>query len=70
MPAIGHDSLKTRRTLTAGGKSYDYFSLEAAAKAGIGDISRLPVSLKYLLENLLRYEDGRSEEHTSELQSH
>jgi len=60
VPSIGQDTLKTRRTLTAAGKSYDYFSLEAAAKAGVGDISRLPVSLKYLLENLLRYEDGRS----------
>jgi aconitate hydratase len=60
VPAIGHDSLKTRRTLTVGGKSYDYFSLEAAAKAGVGDISRLPMSLKVLLENLLRWEDGRT----------
>ena len=56
----GTDSLKTRRTLKAGGKSYDYFSLEAAAEAGLGDVSRLPVSLKILLENLLRHEDGRS----------
>jgi aconitate hydratase len=52
--------LKTRRTLSAAGKSYDYFSLEAASKAGLGDISRLPYSLKVLLENLLRYEDGSS----------
>ncbi len=60
MSAIGHDSLKARRTLNVGGKSYDYFSLEVAAKAGVGDITRLPNSLKVLLENLLRYEDGRS----------
>jgi len=53
------DSLKTRRTLAVQGKSYDYFSLDAAA-ATIGDISRLPFSLKVLLENLLRYEDGRT----------
>jgi aconitate hydratase len=59
MNAIGQDSLKTRRTLNAGGKSYDYFSLEAAAKT-IGDIARLPVSLKVLLENILRFEDGSS----------
>ncbi|MBL8665031.1 MAG: aconitate hydratase AcnA [Candidatus Odyssella sp.] len=59
MRATGHDSLKTRRTLTVDGKSYEYFSLEAAAKA-LGDISRLPFSLKVLLENLLRFEDGRS----------
>jgi aconitate hydratase len=59
MKAIGQDTLKTRRTLTAAGKSYDYFSLPEAAKT-IGDISRLPVSLKVLLENILRFEDGTS----------
>jgi aconitate hydratase len=57
---VGRDSLKVRRTLKVGRKSYDYFSLEAAAAAGLGDISRLPYSLKVLLENLLRYEDGRT----------
>ncbi|HZH25812.1 MAG TPA: aconitate hydratase AcnA [Azospirillaceae bacterium] len=56
----GHDTLKTRRTLEVGGKSYDYFSLKAAEQAGLGDVSRLPFSLKVLLENLLRFEDGRS----------
>jgi aconitate hydratase len=59
MTAVGHDTLKTRRTLTVEGKSYDYFSLPEAAKT-LGDISRLPVSLKVLLENALRFEDGRS----------
>ncbi|MBX6744128.1 MAG: aconitate hydratase, partial [Acetobacteraceae bacterium] len=59
MRMIGQDSLKTRRTLTVDGKTYHYFSLPEAAKA-IGDISRLPFSLKVLLENVLRYEDGRS----------
>ena len=54
------DSLKTRRTLQVGDKSYDYFSLAAAAEAGLGDISRLPFALKVLLENLLRFEDGNS----------
>ncbi|HLW27722.1 MAG TPA: aconitate hydratase AcnA [Kiloniellales bacterium] len=53
----GQDSLKTRRTLNVKAGSYDYFSLEAAAEQ-IGDISRLPFSLKVLLENLLRFEDG------------
>jgi aconitate hydratase len=52
--------LKVRRKLAAGHKQYDFFSLEAAAKAGLGDISRLPFSLKVLLENLLRWEDGRT----------
>ena len=60
MTTVGQDTLKTRRSLTAGGQSYDYFSLKAAEQAGIGDISRLPFSLKVLLENLLRAEDGRS----------
>ncbi|MBV9015687.1 MAG: aconitate hydratase AcnA [Alphaproteobacteria bacterium] len=56
----GHDSLKTRRSLEVAGKRYDYFSLDAAARAaGLGDISRLPVSLKILLENLVRLENGR-----------
>lgn len=57
MSVFGQDSLKTRRTLKVGERDYDYFSLEAA---GIGDTSRLPFSLKVLLENLLRHEDGRS----------
>ncbi|MGH6660001.1 MAG: aconitate hydratase AcnA [Rhodospirillales bacterium] len=60
MSVTGHDTLKTRRTLKVGGKDYDYFSLQAAAEAGLGDVSRLPGSLKVLLENLLRYEDGRT----------
>ena len=59
MTTIGQDTLKTRRTLTVGGKQYDYFSLPEAAKT-LGDFSRLPVSLKVLLENVLRFEDGRS----------
>nr|WP_193366946.1 aconitate hydratase AcnA [Pelagibius marinus] len=53
------DTLKTRRDLEVGGKTYSYYSLEAAASE-IGDVSRLPYSMKVLLENLLRYEDGSS----------
>ncbi len=60
MSITGKDSLGTRRTLEVGGKSYDYFSLEAAEAAGIGDISRLPYSLKVVLENLVRRENGRT----------
>jgi len=61
MSVIGHDTLKCRRTITAGGKQYDYFSLEAAASAaGLGDITLLPYSLKVLLENLVRLENGRT----------
>jgi len=59
MTSLGHDTLKTRKTLAVGGKSYDYFSIPEAAKT-LGDVSRLPVSLKVLLENVLRFEDGRS----------
>jgi len=55
----GTDTLKTRRTLNVDGVPYDYFSLEAA-QSEIGDVSRLPFSLKVLLENLLRYEDERT----------
>ena len=59
MTAIGQDSLKTRRTLTVDGKSYDFYSIREAEKQ-IGDLKRLPKSLKVLLENLLRFEDGRT----------
>ncbi len=59
MLEFGKDSLNTRRTLTVGGRKYAYYSLEAAA-AALGDISRLPYSLKVLFENLLRWEDGRT----------
>jgi len=55
---MSQDTFKTRSTLKVGRKAYDYFSLPAAEKAGIGDVSRLPMSLKILLENLLRFEDG------------
>ncbi len=59
MTAIGHDSLKTLKSLTVEGKDYKYFSLAAAA-AALGDISRLPKTLKVLLENVLRFENGGS----------
>ena len=54
MTSIGHDTLKTRRRLKVGSRQYEYFSIKAAEKAGLGDVSRLPYSLKVLLENLLR----------------
>ncbi len=60
MSITGTDSLGTRRTLDVAGKTYDYFSLEAAQAAGIGDVSKLPYSLKVVLENLLRRENGRT----------
>ncbi|MGI4952126.1 MAG: aconitate hydratase AcnA [Janthinobacterium lividum] len=54
----GHDTLKTRSTLTAAGKTYTYFSIPAAGRALGEDVSKLPVSLKILLENVLRFENG------------
>src|SRR5213075_113941 len=55
----GQDSLNTRSTLEAAGKRYVYYSLSRAAES-LGDISRLPFSMKVLLENLLRFEDGHT----------
>jgi aconitate hydratase len=54
------DSFRCRKTLIAGGRSYEIFSLAEAERNGLTGASRLPVSLKVLLENLLRHEDGRS----------
>jgi len=54
---VGKDSAKTRKTLKVGDKSYDYYSIPAASDAGLGDFSKLPASLKVVLENLLRFED-------------
>src|SRR5919205_4254994 len=59
MIPTGQDSLRTRSTLEIGEKSYAYYSLPKAAEA-LGDISRLPFSMKVLLENLLRFEDGHT----------
>jgi len=53
----GQDTLEVRRSLDVDGEHYDYFSLPEAAKQ-LGDLSRLPFSLKVLVENLLRFEDG------------
>ena len=57
---VGHDSTQTRRTLTAGGTSVAYYSIPAAQAAGLGDFDRLPASLKVVLENMLRFEDGKT----------
>src|SRR5205823_5567017 len=54
------DSFRCCRTLKVGSKTYAYYSLPAAEKNGLKGISRLPFSMKVLLENLLRNEDGRS----------
>src|SRR3954471_11334815 len=59
MIPTGQDSLHTRTSLQVEGKSYAYYSLPTAART-LGDISRLPFSMKVLLENLLRFEDGKT----------
>ncbi len=60
MTRIGQDTRKSATTLDVGGKSYHYYDLNAVADKGWGDLSKLPFSLKVLLENLLRHEDGES----------
>ena len=60
MKQMGQDSLKTRRTLAVGSARYDYFSVPEAGRALGLDVSRLPASLKVLLENVLRFENGGS----------
>ncbi|WP_223508505.1 MULTISPECIES: aconitate hydratase AcnA [unclassified Pseudomonas] len=57
MPSL--DSLNTLKTLQVGNKTYHYFSLPEAAKS-LGDLDKLPMSLKVLLENLLRWEDEKT----------
>jgi len=57
---VGQDSAKTRKTLKVGDKSYAYYSIEAAEAAGLGDFSKLPAALKVVLENMLRFEDGKT----------
>ena len=60
-PASSHpDSFSCIRTLAVQGKTYHYFSLKAAEKNGLKGIAALPFSMKVLLENLLRHENGRS----------
>ncbi|WP_423062973.1 aconitate hydratase AcnA [Candidiatus Paracoxiella cheracis] len=54
------DSFKSRDQLTVNNQTVHYYSLPAAEKAGLKNISRLPFSLKVLLENQLRYEDSQS----------
>jgi len=57
--AVSKSTYDARREMTVDGETYTYYSLPAAAEK-LGDISRLPFTLKVLLENLLRYEDGRT----------
>ena len=57
---VGQDTAKTRKTLTVGGTSIDYYSIPAATAAGLGDFNKLPAALKVVLENMLRFEDGKT----------
>jgi len=57
---VGQDTAKTRKTLTAGDQSIAYYSIPAAQEAGLGDFSNLPAALKVVLENMLRFEDGKT----------
>ncbi|NIJ39367.1 aconitate hydratase [Sphingopyxis panaciterrae] len=68
MTTTGNDTLATRSTLSVGGKNYAYYSLDKAA-AKLGDVSRLPFSMKVLLENLLRFEDGGFTVSTDDVQA-
>jgi aconitate hydratase len=68
MTAVGHDTLGTRATLNVGSKSYAYYSIAKAAEK-LGDVSRLPFSMKVLLENLLRFEDGGFTVSTGDVQA-
>ncbi len=54
------DTFKSLDKLTVNGKTYHYHNLATAEKSGLKDVHRLPYSLKILLENQLRYEDGQS----------
>jgi aconitate hydratase len=57
---VGHDTAKTRKTISAAGQTLAYYSIPAAQEAGLGDFSKLPAALKVVLENMLRFEDGKT----------
>ncbi|MFK7835457.1 MAG: aconitate hydratase AcnA [Sulfitobacter sp.] len=57
---VGQDTSNTRKTITAGDQSIAYYSIPAAQDAGLGDFSNLPAALKVVLENMLRFEDGKT----------
>ena len=57
---VGTDTSKTRREIEAGGRKVAYYSIEAAEQAGLGKFGRLPAVLKVVLENMLRFEDGKT----------
>ena len=58
--SVGKDTAKTRKNLTVDGETIAYYSIPAATVAGLGDFSKLPAALKVVLENMLRFEDGKT----------
>jgi aconitate hydratase len=57
---VGIDSKKVRKEISVNGKKFAYYSIDAAGQAGLGDFSKLPAALNVVLENLLRFEDGKT----------
>ncbi|HKL05819.1 MAG TPA: aconitate hydratase AcnA [Roseovarius sp.] len=58
--SVGHDTAKTRKELSVNGKTFAYYSIKAAEQSGLGDFSKLPAALRVVLENMLRFEDGKT----------
>ncbi|NHQ73405.1 aconitate hydratase AcnA [Roseovarius gahaiensis] len=58
--SVGHDTAKTRKELSINGKTFAYYSIKAAEQSGLGDFSKLPAALRVVLENMLRFEDGKT----------
>ena len=57
---VGIETKNVRKELVIKGKKIAYYSIEAASNAGLGDFSKLPAALNVVLENLLRFEDGKT----------
>ncbi len=57
---VGQDTARARKTIKSGDQSIAYYSIPAAQAAGLGDFSKLPAALKVVLENMLRFEDGKT----------
>ncbi|GGE22893.1 aconitate hydratase [Primorskyibacter flagellatus] len=57
---VGQDTAKTRKSLKVGSKTFAYYSIPAAEAAGLGEFANLPAALKVVLENMLRFEDGKT----------
>ena len=58
--SVGQDTANTRKTLRVNGETLAYYSIPAATAAGLGDFAKLPAALKVVLENMLRFEDGKT----------